>query len=322
MNRNSPSRHPPLFARGISVTTADEGGDGPAKPVLLAALHAERFKSGGVSCYLAGKGPALLLVHSVNAAASAAEMRPLFDRYCATRSVFAIDLPGFGFSDRSDRAYTPRVMTDALHNVAREIRLRCGDAPIDALALSLGCEFLARAALENPSRWGRLAMVSPTGLDRRSARKTPREGTRFNAAMHAVLSVPLWAHALFGALTRPSVIRYFLERTWGSKDIDEASWAYAVKTARQPGAQFAPFHFISGGLFSTDIQQVYADLVKPVWMSHGLYGDFTDYQGMSLLGRLDHWQVTAFESGALPFFEEPGDFFAAFDTFLRESTAP
>ena len=316
MKKNSPSIFHLLFAGsvGAQFSEGDEGLHVP--PALSAALRAERFTFDGVSCYAAGSGPPLLLVHSVNAAASAAEMRPIFDRCRATRTVFAIDLPGYGFSDRSDRSYTPRVMTDALHSVAREIQLRCGDAPIDALALSLGCEFLARAALENPSRWGRLALVSPTGLDRRAARRVPRVGTRFNAAMHAVLSVPLWANALFGALTRPSVIRYFLERTWGSKDIDEASWAYAVKTARQPGARFAPFHFIAGGLFSTDIQQVYAKLVQPVWMSHGMYGDFTDYQGKSMVPALDHWPVTVFDSGALPYFEEPGEFFAAFSSFI------
>ena len=59
----------------------------------------------------------------------------------------AVDLPGFGDSLRSDRVYNPRLMTDALHTVAAQIRQRCGTAaPLDALALSLSCEFLARAA--------------------------------------------------------------------------------------------------------------------------------------------------------------------------------
>lgn len=115
-------------------------------------------------------------------------MRPIFERCAATHTVFAIDLPGFGFSDRSDRAYTPRVMTDALHSVAREVQRRCGDAPIDALALSLGCEFLARAAMEQPSRWGRLALVSPTGLDRRAARTVNKERAQHGESVEASTS--------------------------------------------------------------------------------------------------------------------------------------
>ncbi|MBX9795083.1 MAG: hypothetical protein K2Y02_12360, partial [Burkholderiaceae bacterium] len=56
---------------------------------LAPALSGERITFDGLSCYVAGNGPPMLLVHSVNAACSAAEMRPLFDRYRATRTVFA-----------------------------------------------------------------------------------------------------------------------------------------------------------------------------------------------------------------------------------------
>jgi pimeloyl-ACP methyl ester carboxylesterase len=55
---------------------------------------------------LAGAQLPLLLIHSVNAAASAYEVRPLFDHYRGRRPVYALDLPGFGQSDRSDRLYS------------------------------------------------------------------------------------------------------------------------------------------------------------------------------------------------------------------------
>ena len=42
---------------------------------LPPALDGERFEFDGLSGYVAGEGPPLLLVHSVNAAASAAEVR-------------------------------------------------------------------------------------------------------------------------------------------------------------------------------------------------------------------------------------------------------
>ncbi len=52
----------------------------------------------------------LVLLHSINAAPSVFEMKPLFDHYRGTRRVYAMDLPGFGFSDRSDRKYSPNSM--------------------------------------------------------------------------------------------------------------------------------------------------------------------------------------------------------------------
>jgi pimeloyl-ACP methyl ester carboxylesterase len=286
---------------------------------LAPALSGERITFNGLSCYVAGNGPPLLLVHSVNAAASAAEMRPLFDRYRATHTVFALDLPGFGFSERSDREYTPRLMTDALHATAAEIRRRCGPVPIAGVAASLGSEFLARAAVERPAQWARLALISPTGLDGHTSRREPAGSTRSVPGLHALLSVPWWSEPLFRLLTRPAVVRYFLQRAWGRKTIDETLWAYEVASARQPGARFAPLHFLSGGLFSGDIHRVYEYVTQPVWMSHGVRGDFTDYRSLSVVESLPNWQFDVFLAGALPYFEVPNDFCAELDQFLRGS---
>ena len=69
---------------------------------LPAAVSGERFEctslAGRLDVYVAGQGPPLLLIHSINASASAAEMRPLHEHYRAIRTVFSIDLPGYGFS--------------------------------------------------------------------------------------------------------------------------------------------------------------------------------------------------------------------------------
>jgi pimeloyl-ACP methyl ester carboxylesterase len=283
---------------------------------LPGAVSGERFVFDGIGCYVAGQGPPLLLVHSVNAAASVAEVAPLFDHYRAARTVFALDLPGFGFSDRSDRPYTPRLMTDALHAVATQIQKRCGPAPLDALAVSLGCEFLARAAAEQPGLWGRLALVSPTGFRGQQPYRAPAGSTRAMPWLKSAVSMPLWSQSLFNGLTRPGVVRYFLNRTWGAKNIDETMWAYAVKTAAQPGARFAPLCFLSGELFSGDIFGIYETLKQPIWMCHGVRGDFTDYRAQHLLRGKANWQITQFETGALPYFEVPGSFTAGLDALL------
>lgn len=294
-------------------------------PRLPAALEGERFEfdspAGRLSAYVAGQGPPLLLVHSVNAAASAAEVRPLHDHYRATRTVFSIDLPGYGFAERSDRAYTPRLMTDALHAMAAQIRQRCGPAPFDALAVSLSCEFLARAAAESPGDHRSLALVSPTGFKGLTAWRGAPGSTRRVAWLDRVLRGPGWGGGLFRGLTRPGVIRYFLQRTWGAKSIDETLWRYDVLTTRQPGAEHAPLAFLSGGLFSADIHTVYEQLAQPVWMSHGVRGDFTDYRGKVLVEQRPNWCVTVFPTGAMPYFETPGAFFEANDAFL-EAAAP
>lgn len=287
-----------------------------------AAVDGERFefasRAGRLSAYVAGQGPPLLLVHSINASASAAEMRPLHESYRATRTVFSVDLPGYGFSDRSDRDYTPRLMTDAVHAVTEEIRARCGPAPIDALALSLSCEYLARAAAETPDRYRSVALVSPTGFTGLRPWRGEPGSTRGLPWLYKALRGPggRWGRPLFRALTRPRVIRYFLARTWGSKQIDETLWAYDLLTTQAPGAEHAPLHFLSANLFSADIHTIYERLEMPVWMSHGVRGDFTDYRGKVIVESRPNWRFGVFPTGALPYFEVPKDFCDAYDRFL------
>ena len=134
--------------------------------------------------------------------------------------------------------------------------------------------------------------------------------------MHAILSFGLWGESLYNALTLPRFVRYFLERTWGAKNIDEAMWAYDVKTARQPGAKNAPFYFLSGSLFSNDVNTLYDALTLPVWLSHGVRGDFVDFRGAEDMKDRKNWLISVFETGAFPQFEVPDAFFAAYDSFL------
>jgi pimeloyl-ACP methyl ester carboxylesterase len=292
-------------------------------PPLPPAVTGERFEfdsvAGCISAYVAGRGAPLLLVHSVNAAASVAEVRPLFEHYARSRTVFALDLPGYGFSERSDRDYTPRLMTDALLAMREPMRRRCGEQPVDALAVSLSSEFLARAAVEAPMAWRSLALVSPTGFSGSRSRRDPPGSTQAMPWLYHALRGPGWGGALFRGLTRPGVIRYFLQRTWGDKNIDERLWRYAVITTRQPGAELAPLCFLAGNMFSTDIHTVYEQLTLPVWMSHGVRGDFVDYRGKRLVEGRTNWCFDVFATGAMPYFEVPQQFNMAYDAFLASA---
>src|SRR5476649_1710639 len=116
-----------------------------------------------------GEFPPMLLVHSINAAGSAYEIKPLYEYYRQSRTVYALELPGFGHSERGKREYTIRMMTDAILLVAGEIQNVHGRGPIDALAVSLSSEFLARAVTEMPLGFRSAALVSPTGFRSRDA---------------------------------------------------------------------------------------------------------------------------------------------------------
>jgi pimeloyl-ACP methyl ester carboxylesterase len=258
----------------------------------------------------------LLLIHSINAAGSAYEVKPLYEHYRKSRAAYALELPGFGFSDRSDRAYTPRLMTGAVHAMVAEVQRRHGGQPIDVLALSLSSEFLARAVAENARAFKSVALVSPTGFNQNAPDTGEPGSTRGKPIVKEIFSFPLWSRAFFDLLTSKPSIRYFLEKTWGSKQIDEGLFEYDYLTTHQTGAQHAPYYFVSGFLFSKDIRRIYHSLTLPVWMTHGVRGDFTDFAREVEFSEKPNWKIETFATGALPHFERLDEFVRSYDAFL------
>ena len=290
-------------------------------PAGLLALHqsAKDFaKPGRDSSSTAQPKPLVLLVHSINAAACAAEMQPLFERLQGHCRVFAMDLPGYGASDRCARVYDIAVFVDAIEAAVETLSRENAGAGVHVLGLSLSCEFAARLARRRPERILSLGLISPTGLDRRSDGLRGLEGaSREVPGMLAVLSLPLLRDALFSALVSRASVRYFLGRSWGSKRIDEGLMQACWLSAQQPDAVHAPLSFLSGRLFSRDIRTVYEALECPVWMAHGTRGDFRDYSGAAWTQQRTNWRTEVFEAGALPHFEHPEAVVRSYLQFLH-----
>ena len=62
----------------------------------------------------------LLLIHSINAAPSSYEVRPIFEHFQGRRPIYSPDLPGFGHSERGDRYYLPKLMINMLGTKAAQ----------------------------------------------------------------------------------------------------------------------------------------------------------------------------------------------------------
>lgn len=258
----------------------------------------------------------VLLVHSINASASAHEVKPVYDALKGDRPTYALDLPGFGHSERSDRDYVQRLMMDAILAVARDIDEAHSNTGVDALAVSLSCEFLARAALECPGLFHSLALVSPTGFARNASRKGRAEDDLGRPGVLRFLQRPGVGKPLYRLLASRASIRFFLRKTWGSKQIDEEFFETSCLMARHPAAHRAPFYFLSGYLFSANIPMAYAEVRQPVWMCHGNRGDFNDYSRTEAIDGKANWRMTEYETGALPYFEITERFVDDYRRFL------
>lgn len=326
------TKNPLLTVGGLSVTAAMAWisysnllipHNLPLPPAVSGQQGSINGRAGQLNYYVAGEatgGAPLLLIHSINAAGSAYEVGPLFEHYKTSRRVYAIDLPGFGFSDRSDRRYTPRLYTDAILDMLDEIARDYGSQPVDALALSLSAEFLARAANDVPERFRSVALITPTGFSRGQERYADPGSTMGNPLVRDIFALPPWSRPFYDLLTSKPSIRFFLAQTFGAYDpIPPAMVEYDYLTTHQPGAQYAPYAFVSGLLFSTDVGRVYDGLTMPVWLAYGTRGAFSNFQALKQVQMGENWTIQSFGTGALPHFEQLESFVTAYDAFLAKA---
>lgn len=259
-------------------------------------------------------GRPLVLLHSINAGASAYEVKPIFEHYQFSRPVYALELPGFGFSDRSDRIYSTDLYVDAisgfLHDVVPE--------PADVVALSLTSEFAAAAAHQHPDLFNTLTLISPSGFtareNKRSSQNANDNGT--SDRIYNVFSNPIWAQAFFDLLVTPASLRLFLARNFEGA-VDQGLVDYAYKTTHQLGARYAPLYFVSGQLFSTDIfETAYAPLTVPTLVLYDQDPNLSFDRLPELLETNSAWRARRIpNTQGLPHFERMDKVAQALDEF-------
>jgi pimeloyl-ACP methyl ester carboxylesterase len=255
----------------------------------------------------------LVLLHSINAAPSVFEMKPLFDHYRGTRRVYAMDLPGFGFSDRSDRKYSPELYANAiaafLTNIVKE--------PADVIAFSLSCEFAGRAALVAPERFKTLTLLSPTGF---SNRRLPSGKT--GRRLHRIFTIPGFGEGVYRLLTKRAGIRYFMRKSYVGEP-PEALIDYAYATSHQPGARHAPYYFLSGQLFTPNATEViYGKLKLPVLVLYDRDANVTFDRMPEIVGKHPNWRAVRIEPTlGIPQWERPTLSIQAIDSFWAQADA-
>lgn len=291
---------------------------------ITGALDADLFEvttqnAGRLGYYtdLSGKGTPIVLLHSINAAPSALEMKPIFDHYRDKRPIYALDLPGFGFSDRSDRLYSTRLYQDAIVEFIREVVGK----PADVVALSLSSEFAALAAVHSPEWIRSLVMISPTGFKQPRTDKISQRARQHGAQsqVYAGLAVPLWNRPFYDLVSSRPSIQHFLNLSFEGY-VPPSFVDYAYVTAHQPGAQYAPTYFLSGKLFTPAVREtVYKVLEQPVLVIYDQdpYTNFEMLPGM--LQEKDNWQAERIPpTRGLPHWEQPEKTFSALEAFWKQ----
>lgn len=251
--------------------------------------------------------PPLVFIHSINAAASSYEMKPLYEYYAKSRDVYALDLPGFGFSERGNRRYSPRMYRDAINDFIATV---IPQTSVDVVGLSLTCEFLAEAALRRPEQFRSLSLISPTGFSRKTAT------IRASDDLLRILLTPQWRRLLFDTLTSRPSLRFFLKQAQ-QRELDKGLVHYAYVSSHRPEAEYAPYYFVAGKLFTPTILRDYLALTLPVLAILG-QSQNSQYEMLEQFHARKNWRIEKFGyCGNLVHFDDAPGVIAQIDQHLN-----
>jgi pimeloyl-ACP methyl ester carboxylesterase len=264
-----------------------------------------QLPTAGVAFERLGRGSPVLLLHSINAAASRAEMRKLALELSSTNEVWLVDLPGFGESEKSAVVFDISLFAQTVSELVAHIHSEASGQQVDVIALSLAGEFAARAIIWRQFPARTLTLISPTGTKTSLDGPKPNQAEGFRTRFALAFERSWAARLLYGALTHPASIRFFLRRAFGSNAVDPDLIESSITASRRPGAERAPLAFVTGRLFSPDAAFLYRSLKTPLLIVYGTRGSFGNPHIPADIADNVAVEIAKLDTGALPQVEQP-----------------
>jgi len=188
--------------------------------------------------------------------------RKNFDALSEKFRVYALDLLGFGFSDKPAAAhYSPDLYVELISDFIREVV----GGPANLVASSLGAAYAVCVAEEHPELVNALILNSPAGYDTLNTRPGMS-----GAAFYGLLQSPVLGTSFYNVMASERSIRDYARRTlfYDYRRVTNRLVSNLYATSHQAGAQHAVAAFLSGYL-NVDMRIAFSRLGQRVILVWG-----------------------------------------------------
>lgn len=223
----------------------------PLKSSLPGVAHLYRWQRRSIFYKVLGApdAPPLLLLHRPEIGASGHEMAELMAPLARIYRVYALDLLGFGLSDRPGVEYSPELYSALCQDFLREVVQR----PATLLASGLSCNYAVTVATSAPELCAALVLISPFALQGQLSSRLARyaEKPPVKALLYPLLS------------TR---VAFRLAQRLHGENADDFASFYAH--THQLGAEHAAMARLAGKL-ARNVEPLFETLRQPVLIIWG-----------------------------------------------------
>jgi pimeloyl-ACP methyl ester carboxylesterase len=228
------------------------------------AIFATRIfytRQGRLVYHESGQGDPLLFLHGIYIGAFSYEWSKVYPHFAATHQVLALDLMGFGESERTDANLSA---ADQIQILSEFLRAKCGGEPAAIVASGQSAGFATALAIQHPELVRRLILMMPTGSMEPGSGQMRRRHVLF-------AKMPLVNRMFYHRyLSSRAQMRSWL-RSFGFADPDKVSdetVEVLSNCARRLGAERAIFQWVSRR-FDLEFEKRLADVTQPVTLVWG-----------------------------------------------------
>jgi len=253
-----------------------------AKPKLPDAISPAIFATrifyssrGQLVYHESGQGSSLVFLHGVYVGASSYEWSKVYPHFAETHQVLAVDLLGFGESERPEDALSA---ADHVRILAELLRAKCGGERAAIVASGLSAGFATILAAQHPDLIHRLILLMPTGGVDSGLRRLAKHYGLFSG-------IPVVNKVYYRRYLSTRIqIRAWL-KSFGFADpekITDEMIEVLTNCAQQFGAERAIFQWMSGR-FNLELEKRLGELSQPVTL---VWGDRVVYPPLEWTYRL------------------------------------
>ncbi len=277
--------------------------------------HRYAWKLGEISFQSLGGGPAVVLVHAFGPGHDSEEWRPVAELLAQSHRVLALDLLGWGRSDKpkihyDDELYI-QLLIDFIEDVVRDRAV--------TVAAGLSAAYAVQVAVDHPEAVRGLALSVPSGVNIYGDEPDLKD-----ALVHRLLRTPILGTSALNLYTSQTAIARYLKRdVFAAPDrVDAARVERHYQSSHQPGCHMPLAAYLSGYL-NHRVDEALARLDCPTWIGWGREAKNPPVETADLWLRQTSAPVDleVFEdAGSLPHAEAPAEFHERLASFL--STVP
>ncbi len=252
----------------------------------------------------------LVLIHSFGPGASSFEWRKNLDALAENFRVYALDLLGFGLSDRPAINYDAETFADLISDFMKEVIGK----PAIVVAHGLPCAYVIASAYRHAQYYERLILLAPP----LNIVQEEQAGPGFlSALVKTGLRLPIVGQALYNLLTSRRAIRGYYDKQGYHNPglITDELVEYVYTSAHQPGTRYATASLF-GNTLNLDVHEPLARLQMPVVAVWGREGTIIPSEASEAFKRANSKiDVRIFDKSSFQIQEEQVGYF---NSLVRE----